>query len=330
MNFLNSPALILLILIPCFSLFWFARTWVASNLLAKIGDSELVTALLSQIDTRRRKIKAVLWASGLVCLILAMARPTFGTEIEVVQPVGAEIALVIDVSLSMDAQDVLPSRLERAKFDLQELATRLEGNAIGILIFAKESFPYMPMTVDTDATNIFLRNLSTNALTVQGTGIANALLQASQLFDDNPETPSLIVLVSDGENHEGDLNEATTTLNQLGIAVYTLGYGTSDGGIIPLYDIQGNLLGSKADSTGAIVITRLDETVLQNIATQTNANYLQMTNNTDITPLVNALTEAGQGELSEQIQERPIEQFSWFVLVALLCLTLVILLPETR
>jgi Ca-activated chloride channel homolog len=326
--FLSPQALTLLIIIPILVLFLLWRGFVRANAIRKIGDENLVARLTAQISPARRRLKSLLWLLTLILLIVTAARPVWGTELQVIQPLGAEIIFLVDVSRSMDAQDITPSRLDRAKLDLQVLLETLDGNHFAIMLFAAQTVPYMPFTFDTTIAQTFVQNISTNAITQQGTAIADALTFSATLFDNNPQTPAFIILVSDGENHEDNLASAITTLQNAQIRGFALGYGTPEGAPIPLYDASNTVTGFKTDTSGTIVVSRLDETALTQIATDTQGIYLPP--NSNITELTNAIMQTEDGTLQTQVVPRPIEQFSWFVLFALLALSIEIILPETR
>jgi Ca-activated chloride channel family protein len=326
--FLSPQTLILLIIVPILALFLLWRGFVRTNTLRKIGDENLVARLTAQISPARRRLKSLLWLITVGLLVMAWARPVWGTELQVIQPLGAEIIFLVDVSRSMDAQDITPSRLERAKLDLQILLETLDGNHFAVMLFAAQTVPFMPFTFDTVIAQTFLQNINTNAITQQGTAIADALTFSATLFDNDPQTPAFIVLVSDGENHEGDLQSAITTLQNAQIRVFTVGYGTLAGAPIPLYDASNTITGFKTDTSGTIIVSRLDETALTQIANATQGAYF-LPNGT-IIELANAINQTEDGTLQTQVVPRPIEQFSWFVLFALIALSIEIILPETR
>ena len=231
----------------------------------------------------------------------------------------------------MDAQDVLPSRLERAKLDMRALMSRLEGNDFGVVLFAGEAFVYMPLTYDINSANVYLDAITTEATTRQGTLMNEAVERAIEMFDAQIGSQSTIILASDGEHHEGDLQVAAQKAAEQGIVVYTLGYGTIEGANIPLYDDEGNLTEYLTDEGNNIVTTYLVEETLAEIALTTGGLYQRAgATGTEIDTLVERISQIEGASLGEKEILRNVERFGLFILLALLGLSLEILLPETR
>jgi Ca-activated chloride channel family protein len=330
MTFLNAPLLALLLLIPIFVLFFLWRNIVRAMIVRRIGDAELVQKLLAQISPARRRWKQILWLLTLAALILAVARPVWGIELQKVEKQGVAIVVVVDVSLSMAAQDIVPARLDRARLDMQALLAALEGNDAAIILFAGQAFHYMPLTYDMQAAQVFIRSITLNAVPTPGTAIGEALDMALKILEDVEADKRVIVLLSDGENHEGSPLNAARTANEAGIIIHTLGYGTITGSTIPIYDDAGTLIDYKKDAAGNLVQTVLDEIVLRTLAEITGGIYQPIVDGTEIANVVNAIQALQPGDLGEEWIERPIEQFGIFVALALLALSIEILLPETR
>ena len=251
--FEQSLALYLLILIPTFLVFFIWRAIVRSSALRRIGDAELVQTLLAQVSPFRRWLKSILWLAAVTALILSIARPVWGIEEEIVQTQGIQIIVAIDVSRSMDVTDVSPSRLSRARLDILDLLRQLEGNDVGIVVFAEEAYSYMPLTYDTDAAEVFLKGISTEMLTLQGTNIPAAIELALGSFERRSPAQKVIVLVTDGESHEGDpIAEAKIAAEQ-NIRIYTMGYGSLEGATIPIYNADGDIIDYETYDDGTLV-----------------------------------------------------------------------------
>jgi Ca-activated chloride channel homolog len=331
MTFTTPLFLSLLPLVLVMAAFLVARGRVRAAALNRIGDAELVQVLLAQVSFRRRRWKAMLWLLVLAALILALARPLWGIELQRIEKEGMAVMVVLDVSRSMDAQDVLPSRLERAKLDLRELFTALDGNDVGIVLFAGQPVPYMPLTYDMNAAQLFLEGATTNAITAQGTAIAAALDTALDNFDPRSSAQHIILLITDGENHEGNPRAAAQRAADEGVIIHVMGYGTSSGAVIPIYDNAGTLIDYKIDSSGALVESRLNEALLRELATSTGGIYQPIDGSgMEITNIITAVRASEPGQLGDEVVTRSIERFGIFALLALLALSLEILLPETR
>lgn len=325
-DFLQPEYIILLLLIPAAGLFFIWRNLARSAAIRRIGDSDLVAILMAQVSPARRRIKQLLFLLTLTALVIALARPAQGIEVISIPTQGNAIVFVIDVSRSMDAQDMLPSRLERVKFDLLDMLDTLEGDDIGMVLFAGRATPYMPLTYDQTAARIFIQQITTDAITQQGTAIADALQQAVILFDDRTGAKPIVVLMSDGENHEGNALATAQDLAQSGVTLHVIGYGTEAGGLIPIYDTAGNLIEYKTLPGGGLIETKRQTDLLESLTIATGGSYA---NSEDISPVINALTDR-TGSISEQLVTRPVERFGIFLLLAWLTLSLDILMPASR
>jgi Ca-activated chloride channel family protein len=328
--FENPRILALLLLIPFFLIFFIWRGIVRTTAVRRIGDAELIRVLMSQVSPARRALKSLLWLGALAALIAGLARPTWGVETELVRTQGVQVVLALDVSRSMDAEDVAPSRLERMKLDMLDLVTQLEGNDIGIVLFAGEAFTYMPMTYDTKATEIFLESISTDMTTVQGTNVTAAIQVALGMFETRTTAQPVIVLISDGENHEEDPENVAKLAADSGVIMYTMGYGTIEGSPIPIYDDFGQLVNFKSDRNGTLITSRLDPEMLQRIASATGGFYQQVGRGDPITTIAESIATLQAGELRDKLVTRPIERFGVFVALAVFALSMEILMPETR
>jgi Ca-activated chloride channel homolog len=232
--------------------------------LNRFGEFSLVLRLIPDFSNGRIILKFILLMISLGFLILALADPQTGSKIEKIERRGIDVEIALDVSNSMLAEDVRPSRLERAKQVISKLIDRLDGDRIGIIVFAGKAYNQLPITTDYGAAKMFLSNISTNSVPVQGTAIADAVEMAMNSFGPTTHNKAIIV-ISDGEDHQGDVLEKTGNAAKKGIVVYTVGIGTHEGAPIP--DYNGTILvGYKKDNTGTTVITHLDDSLLSRIA----------------------------------------------------------------
>lgn len=327
MTILNPHALLLLLLIPAGIIFLMWRHQVRQNALRKVGNDALVEQLVSQVNSTRRIIKSTLWLASIAALAIALTHPVWGVSAEVVQIDGVAILYVIDVSRSMDAQDVAPSRLERAKIDIERINQEIGDNDIGFIVFAGEPFVYMPLTFDKISTQTFLSAITTRATTNQGTNIHPAIKLAVDTLLEYSVAEKFIILMSDGENHEISRFEGIQSAVDNEIVIHTVGYGTLEGGQIPLYRNDGAITGYQTDDSNVIVTSKLVPTALEEIALQTGGNYYE-TDTVDL--LVNTLQQAQTSDLGQRTFTQPIERFGIFLLLALIALSIEILLPENR
>lgn len=326
MTILNPYALFLLLLIPAGIIFLMWRNQVRQNALRKVGNDTLVEQLVSQVNSTRRIIKSTLWLITLSALTIALTHPVWGVSAEVVQVEGVAILFVIDISRSMDTQDIAPSRLERAKIDIQRITQEMT-NDIGFIAFAGEPYVYMPLTYDKHSTQTFLSAITTKAISNQGTDIYSSITLAVDILMEHSVAQKFIVLMSDGENHKLSNPEGIQLAIDNDIIVHTVGYGTIEGAEIPLYDDNDSVIGYQTDDANVIVTSKLESAILEEIALQTGGNYY----NTDtIDLLINTLQLAETGDLGQRTFTQPIERFGIFLLIALIALSIEILLPENR
>lgn len=331
MTLLFPTALVLFILIPLAMFFLLWRDMFRRRALQRMGNDALVQSLISQVNITRRRIKSTLWLLTLSLLILSLTHPIWGVSAEIVQAEGVAIVFLIDVSRSMDAQDIAPSRLERAKIDIKRIASELEDSDIGFIAFAGEPFVYMPMTYDQHSIETFLNAIGSRATTRQGTDIYPAITMAVNLLEKHSAATKRIIILSDGENHELGSQDGLQLARENAIIIDTIAYGTAEGATIPLYAADGSITGYQADASGAIVTTQLEPEILQEIALSTGGSYTLSANNTDlIERLITTLQSAATGSLGDRVYTREIERFGIFLLLALMTLSLEILLPENR
>lgn len=332
MNFVNPSLLIMLIIVPVAILFlaWRGRARLAA--LHRIADIELVRLLAPQISRSRRFWKSAFWTGTVAALIFALARPVWGVNLDVIETQGVAAMVVLDVSNSMEAEDIVPNRLARAKLAIRDLFEGLEGNEIGLILFAGTAFVQFPLTTDTTSAATLLNAASTGAISRQGTVIEAALRLAIESFDDESPAARIVVLVTDGENHEGDTLLAAHEAADAGITVHVIGFGDPvEGAPVPVRDEVGNVVSYKADRGGNIIFSRLDETTLQTIADLTGGLYQRASaDGIEIVNIINRVNEAQTGSLESRTERRGVERFAIFVALALVTLSLEILLPETR
>jgi Ca-activated chloride channel family protein len=266
-----------------------------------------------------------------VFLILAMARPVWGISEEVVTVDGSEIIVVLDVSASMDAQDIAPSRLDRAKLDAYALFQNSQDNLLGLILFAGDAFVQLPLTTDVESALMFLNAASSGSVTRQGTALDEALRLAINSFDDRVMAQATIILMTDGENHENSPLQISEEAARRGIVIHAVGYGTPDGAPVPQRDTSGEMTGFKTDNAGNVIVTRLDESVLQQISEITGGLYQRAeASGIAIVNILNEIAKVKSQVAYSGRQAHPAERFSVFVLLAVIALTVEIWLPDTK
>ncbi len=331
--FLNPGVLVLLLLVPLALAFFVWHDRVRQRALRRVGQPGLVGVLVADIDARRRWWKSGLWLLALASVVLALARPVWGVGEQTFEAEGIAVLVVLDVSGSMDATDIQPSRIERAKLDARRIFESRQGDQIGLVLFAGDAFVQFPLTSDTLAALAFLDAANTNTIARPGTAIASALSLALDTFDSRLASEAVIVLMSDGEKRDDrlDLEPVLDRAVEQGVRVHAIGYGTPEGSAIPIRDTEGDITGYRVDRADNIVVTRLEEEVLADIAAATGGSYQQATDSgIELVNLLNDLNALRTAVLESRQEVVRVERFSLFVLLAVIALGVDIFLPETR
>ena len=330
-RFGDANALYGLLLIPLLGVFlWFADN-ARRRALERFGDSELVRRLTETVSQRARILKPLLLVTGVAFLVASLARPQFGTRVETVRREGKDVVVAVDLSRSMLAEDVAPSRLQRAKLEILRLIERLEGDRIGLVAFAGQAFVQSPLTTDYAAASLFLNAMDVDLVPVQGTDLGKALTVSIDSFDDEVREHRVLIVVTDGEDHEGEVEAATARAVELGVRVFTVGIGSTEGVPIPEIDERGRRQGFKRDADGNVVTTRLDETTLRRVADATGGSFYRSTPQIgELDALVEDIEAVGGREIDAREVTQFEEQFQIFLGLAILLLIIESLLPERR
>ncbi len=261
-------------------LFWYL-VLRQNKLLGNFAAKKLQGILVPFYSRPKIILKYAILLLAILLLIGAAADPQIGTGTEEVKQTGIDVFICLDVSLSMKANDIKPSRLDKAKQQISNLINKLRGDRIGLVIFAGEAYVQFPMTTDYSAASLFLNAVDENSVPQPGTAIASAINLAIKSFDYRTSTQKVIVLITDGEDHEGDIDKAVADAVAKNIKIYTIGLGTPEGSPIPIYNSQGQQVDFKKDGEGNTVITKLDEGILKQIASQGNGKYFKGNNYED-------------------------------------------------
>lgn len=299
------------------------------KMLNRLGTPELLQKLSVSVNWRGRKWQNRLWFVSLLLMIVALARPQWGSHVEYIERRGVEVMVVLDVSESMLAEDFKPNRLARAKLEISELMDQLAGNEMGLVLFSGAAFVQFPLTSDFATARIFLDAAEPGIISRPGTAIAEAIDVAIKGFNQERATQKVILLLTDGENHEGDVLEAAQTAADQGIIIYAIGFGSPDGEPIPQYDDLGNPIGYKKDREGNTVMTRLDELTLQQIANITDGLYYRARpDGREVGFMADEIGKLQTAEMESRFETRGIERFQWFLAAAIAALVVFELIPD--
>jgi Ca-activated chloride channel family protein len=329
MRFGDPQAFWLLLLVPLLTLFLLRSFRSRRRALSAFGSPQLIRKLTSATSRVRQGIKSGLVVSGVLFLVLALVRPQLGTQLELVRRRGVDIFIALDTSRSMLAEDILPSRLTRARYEISDLIDRLEGDRVGIVAFAGRSFVVCPLTLDYGAAKLFLETVDTDLISAQGTALEEAIRTAAEAFGSEERKYKVLVLITDGEGHTGDPIEAAEEAAESGVRIYTVGLGTPEGELIPIL-VDGRTEFLK-DREGNIVKTRLDEATLQEVARVSDGAYYRASfGGVGLEQVYDAIAGLEEKDLGSRQYTQYIHRFQWPLAFALLCFVCEALLSDRR
>lgn len=325
-RFANPEYFILLLLIPLAIAFYAIYASSKRKTLARFGNMATLRKLMPSASVARGWVKLTLWLLAFFFFVLGICRPQIGARVKEVKKRGSEIIIALDVSNSMLAQDFSPNRLERAKRSIARLVDQLGDDRIGLIVFAGDAFIQLPVTSDYVSAKLFLNSINTGVVPKQGTAIGKAISTAMRSYSLQSERSRAVIIISDGENHEDNPIEAATTASQMGIKVYTVGIGSPQGSPISLPD--GNMM---KDKDGNMVVTRLDEKTLEDIAKAGNGIYVRASNSDiGLRSIVEDIRKMDKQELSSIVYEDFNEYYYLFFIVVLLLLATEVLILERK
>jgi len=331
LRFANPAALGVLWLLPVCGALYALAFRTRARALAAFGDGDLVAKLTASVDPRRRRAKAALLLTALSLLVVALARPQFGTRLEVAKRRGLDLFVALDCSASMLAEDVKPSRLERAKLEVGSLLQKLAGDRVGLVAFAGDAFVQCPLTLDYGAARTLLDALSPDMLPVPGTALGRALQVATRGFVGQERKYKVLLLITDGEDHAGNPLAAAQEAARQGVIIYTIGLGSTDGAPIPIYDAQGRRIAYKRDQEGRVVMSRLNDAQLRPIAAAGNGRYFQATaGQLELERILAEVNRMEKKELTSRRFAHYEERFQWPLALAILLLCLEAGMSERR
>ncbi|MFA6570272.1 MAG: VWA domain-containing protein [Bacteroidota bacterium] len=315
---LDNPVFFyLLILIPVFLLIYFVSNIRRKALLQKFGDINLISCLYPDVSSYKPILKLTIVLLAFVFIVFGMINPQLGTKLDEYKRQGVDVIIALDISNSMKADDVKPSRLERAKQFVSRLVDKLQNDRIGIIVFAGESYLQLPLTTDYSAAKLFLSTIDTDLIDVQGTAIGSAIDMAIKSFKEEEKKYKTLIIITDGENHEDDALGSASTAAKSGIIIHTIGMGSQNGAPIPIY--SGNTVsGFMKDNEGNVILTKLDPVMLQQIAVAGNGKFIRSTgNDPDLPALLDELSTMEKRQYSSKLFTDYVDWFQYFIASAL-------------
>ncbi|MDO4820395.1 MAG: VWA domain-containing protein, partial [Prevotella sp.] len=315
---------LLIVVVLCVALHYYTDM-LRRRRLARYGEKALVRQLAGDMVQWKRQVRFGFTMVALTTVILILARPQMGMHVDTTKRSGIEIMVALDVSNSMLAEDVSPSRMDRCKLLLEKLIDKFDDDKLGLIVFAGDAFVQLPITADYVSARMFLADISPGMITTQGTDIARAIDMASASFSTQPDIGRAIIVITDGEDHEGKAKEAAEAARKKGQNVFVLGVGTTDGAPIPL---EGEYM---TDENGATVMTRLNEEMCDDVAHAGGGSYINI-DNSEVAErrLDEALGKLAKNEFSTSSFNQYDEQFQAFALIAFVLLLIEVFISEKK
>lgn len=330
-KFANPEFFYLYWLVPILILFFVGIFKYKKRLLIKLGDEELVQDLTANVSRKKQRWKVVLIIAVFSILVFSLANPQIGTRLEEVKRTGVDIFIAIDVSKSMLAEDITPNRLDKAKHEIANFIEKLQGDRIGLIAFSGLAFVQCPLTLDYGAAKLFLNDIEVGSVPQPGTAISEAIKTAMRSFTSRELKYKVLVLITDGEDHEEDPIEVAKEATKEGIIIYTVGMGSPQGAPIPEFDKYGQQVGYKKDKDGQIVTSKLDVLTLEKIAFETGGKfYVSTTGEVELDKILDEVNKMEKKELASRKFTQFEDRFQIVLFFVLALLIFETLLSERR
>lgn len=315
----EEPAyLYLLLLLPFLAAFYLYSNFRRRKAIRKFGDPVLMVQLMPDVSKYRPDIKFWLLFVAIGLFAVLLARPQFGSKLETVKRKGVEVMIALDISNSMLAQDIQPGRLEKAKRLISQLVDKMENDKVGMIVFAGDAFTQLPITSDYISAKMFLESITPSLISKQGTAIGAAIDLATRSFTPQEGVGRAIIVITDGENHEGGAVEAAKAAAEKGIQVSVLGVGMPDGAPIPVEGTNDY----RRDREGNVIVTRLNEAMCKEIAKEGNGIYVRVDNtNAAQKAIIQEINKMAKSDVESKVYTEFDEQFqsiAWIILLLLL------------
>lgn len=323
MRFANPEYLYLLLLLPVIALLFFYSIYRRNKDIRSYGDPQLLKALIPSYASLRNHLTFWLSLTAVMLMVFVLARPQFGAKKETVTTRGVEVVVALDISNSMLADDITPNRLEKAKRLISRIINKSSENKVALIVFAGDAFVQLPITNDFISAKMFLESITPRLIERQGTDIASAINLATKSFTPNEKVGKAIVIITDGENHEGGAEEAARLAAEKGMNVFVLGIGTEKGGRIPLSGKNDFL----RDSDGYVVVTKLNEEMARSIAEAGKGVYITVDNTNNAQTIIdNELDKLAKDDIKTEMYTKYKEQFMAIAVLAFIVLVIEIIL----
>ena len=325
----DAPIIVPTILEPIFLVSLIFRRWQKKSI-RKYFDINTIKFLSPEISNSKPLLKFIIISIALLMLVISLVNPKIGTELKTVKREGVDIVFAIDVSKSMLAEDIAPNRIIKSKRIVSELFNNLGSDRVGIIAYASTAIPVLPITTDFSSARMFLESLNTDMLSSQGTSIAEAINLSKNYFNDENQTNRVLCVISDGEDHEIQNNNLSDIARESGITIISIGVGSPNGAPIPIK--ENDIVKSyKKDDKGEVVITKLNENILKDMAIQTGGIYFKGDNTSSVvSSIVEELKEMDKQEFESKQFVSFKDQFQWFLFVGLFLIILDVVVFERK
>jgi len=318
-----------LILIPVVALFLLWARRKQRRAIHALGNDELIARLSADTNWRGRRWRTFLRMLALTLLVIALARPQWGSEVREIEQEGLQVMIALDVSQSMLAEDIKPTRLDRAKLEIADLTERLDGDEMGLTLFSGASFVQVPLTSDYLTALNYLDSAGPDVISRPGTVIGDAIRTATNAFDDALDNQKVLIVMTDGEDRETDPLAAAQEAADAGVLIYTIGFGTPEGEPVPVTNEYGEVIDYKRDENGDVVLSKLDEGTLQAIAQTGSGKYYRATaDGRELDSLLGEIDNLQRAQLQSRFETTYIERFQIFLALALGALILAEFIPD--
>ena len=310
------------------TILWFIWIWRGrKQKILSETDSRLRSRLFNQMDLNRLKWKQRFLLLSMVMLVFAASGPQIGTRLAPLDRKGVDLVFTIDVSTSMNAEDVKPSRLEKAKFEISQMIRQLKGDRVALIVFAGSSHMYLPLTTDYEAARLFLDKIDTQMIPTQGTALSSALQTGLSAFTEDDSKYKVLVLVTDGEDHEGQAIDLAKQAASRGMIIHTVGVGTASGSLIPVIDKQG-IRDYKRDGSGKLITSVINEAILNDIANAGNGTYVKFDNKpANFRGIMTAIDSMEKRTLKSHIYSEYEDRYQSFAILSMGLMVVGMLIP---
>jgi Ca-activated chloride channel family protein len=322
---------LLLILLPLLITFYWFVFRMKRKAKERFGNPTLIEKLSLSFSPKKQRWKVAFILLGTFFLLFSLARPQLGTKLTLMKREGVDMVIAMDVSLSMMAEDIKPNRMEKAKQEVNGLLSRLQGDRVGLVAFAGVAFIQCPLTLDYSAAKMFLDIMDVGLIPKPGTAIGGAIRTSIKAFNQKERKYKVLILLTDGEDHDSDPLGAAEEASKEGIRIYTIGIGSAQGEPIPLRNDQGQVAGFKKDQEGSVVVSKLDEVTLQKIALTTGGKYYHVTSGEmELDKIYDEVSKMEKKELEGKLMTQYEDRYQYFLFLSVLFLVFEFFLSDRK